>query len=74
MKYNKEIYVDGSVVITTPFFRYQDGGALCQEQPTGTELMPCNHQIDGMKVLIIGEKSTPSMFNKYYAKEGFSTK
>lgn len=74
MKYNKVIYVDGGVVITTPFFRYQDGGALWQEQPIGTELMPCNHQIDGMKVLIIGKKSTPSMFNKYYAKDGFSSK
>lgn len=72
MKYNKEIYVDGGVVITTPFFRYQDGGALFQVQPPNTELIACNQTIYGKPWLVIGEKTTPSMFNKYYAKEGFA--
>lgn len=74
MNYNKKIYVDGGIVITTPFFRYQDGGALFQAQPLDTELMACNKFLDGKPMLFIGKKSTPSMFNKYYAKDGFSSK
>lgn len=74
MNYNKNIYVDGGIVITTPFFRYQDGGAFFQMQPPDTELMACNDFLDGKPILYIGKKSTPSMFNRYYAKEGFAAK
>lgn len=72
MKYNKEIYVDGGILITTPFFRYQEGGALWQVPPSDSEVITCNRIIDGKPWLVIGERTTPSMFNKYYAKEGFT--
>lgn len=70
---NTKVYVDGGIVIKTPFFRYLDAGALFPTPPEGAEIIIPNDEIDGYKCLIITEDSAPSFFKGYYAKGGFAT-
>lgn len=70
---NTKVYVDGGIVIKTPFFRYLDGGCLYPKPPKGAEIINTNSEIDGYKCLIITEDSAPSIFKQYYARDGFTT-
>lgn len=68
----KKIYVEGYIAIYTPFFKCVNSGALYNSPPHGAEIVrpPI---IDGIPILNITEESAPSIFNEYYAKNGFST-
>lgn len=68
---NTKVYVDGTIVIKTPFFRYLDAGALYPTPPEGAEIIAPNDKID--RCLIITEDSAPSFFKQYYAKGDFTT-
>lgn len=74
IKNNKKIYVNGGIVIDTPFFRYNDAKCLCITPPEGCEQIECNSEINGQPCIIITETSAPSIFNEYYAKTFFSTR
>jgi hypothetical protein len=69
-----DIYVDGCAFIVSPYFRYLDAGAGFVEQPHDTLLIKCNKTIENHSYLYVEDKSkSPSIFNKYYAKEEFTT-
>ena len=38
----KKIYVNGGIAIMTPFFRYQNAGALWNTPPDGSEQIECD--------------------------------
>lgn len=73
MSVNKKIYVNGGVVIYTPFFCYENAGAGYKEPPTGAEIMECDDEVDGCPCIKITAEKAPSIFNEYYAKTFFST-
>lgn len=68
---NTKVYVDGTIVIKTPFFRYLDAGCFFPSPPKGVEIIVPNDEIDGY--LIVTEDSAPSFFKQYYARGGFTT-
>lgn len=71
---NTKVYVDGGIVITTPYFKYGGGGAMYATPPEGAEIIIPKDTIEGKACLIISEYEAPSFFKEYYAKTFFSTK
>lgn len=71
---NTKVYVDGGIVITTPYFKYEGGGSLYTTPPEGAEIIIPKDTIEGKACLIISENEAPSFFKEYYAKTFFSTK
>ena len=71
-KQSKKIYVNGGILIETPFFRHQDAAALYTTPPIGCEQIECLDQIEGQPCIIIREEYAPSIFNDYYAKTFFT--
>lgn len=69
----KKIYVNGGLVIKTPFFSYRGAECLYEEASKDMEIMECDNEIDGYLCVIVDEEKAPSIFNEYYAKTGFST-
>lgn len=65
----KKIYVNGGILIDTPFFVCRGGGCYFTDQPEGAELMETNSVIDGYPCLKIDNSNPQSIFNEYYAKE-----
>lgn len=78
---NDKIYVDGGIVIETPFFKYKHGGARYDVPPEGAEILLPNNEINGEPYLEIKEVekngkifvNAPSFFKEYYARTFFST-
>lgn len=68
------VYVNGGVVILTPFFRYLDAGAQFGMPSEVNDIIEPDEEIEGQPCLIITEKKAPSFFKGYYAKTFFSTK
>lgn len=72
---SKKIYVNGGIVITTPYFAYKGGGAKYSTPPENAEIIEANSILEGgMPYLEISDEFPQSIFNEYYAKEFFSTK
>lgn len=72
---SKKIYVNGGIVITTPYFAYKGGGCKYPEPPENAEIIEPNSISDnGIPYLEISDEFPQSIFNEYYAKEFFSTK
>lgn len=69
----KKIYVNGGILIDTPFFVCREGGALFTEQPEGAEVMETNSIIEGHPCLTIDDNNPQSIFNEYYAKNFFTS-
>ncbi len=71
----KTYYVDGGILVTTPFFKYAGGGAgFGREALPGSELIPPNEKLpSGEEYLLIDDKNPQTMFAKYYAKTFFTT-
>ena len=69
---NEKVFVDGSIVIKTPFFKYQNAGCLYSYPPEGAEIIIPNDEIDGYRCLIITEEKAPSFFKEYYARGEFA--
>ena len=62
----KQLYVDGNIVIMTPYFRCRDLGAGFGI-PKDAEVIKTNDMIDGYPCLVIDEDRPQSLFNEYYA-------
>ena len=79
---NDKIYVDGGIVIDTPFFKYKNAGARYDVPPEGAEILLPNSEINGEPCLEIKEEEkngkiivkAPSFFKEYYARTYFSTR
>lgn len=79
---NDIVYIDGGVVIETPFFKYKDAGALYGIPSECMDIIIPTDYINGDRCLIItevdvnGKKvvNAPSFFKAYYARTFFSTK
>ncbi|MEA4919234.1 HEPN domain-containing protein [Proteiniphilum sp.] len=69
----KIIYVNGGIVIKTPYFKSTNIGALFPEPPEGSETWEPNEEENGYRFLEISDERPQSIFNSYYAKCGFAT-
>ncbi len=70
---NTKVYVEGGILINTPYFKYESGGALYSEPPKKSETIKPNDIIEGGPCLVISEEKAPSFFKEYYAKTFFTT-
>lgn len=69
----KKIYVNGNIIVKTRYFKFKDNcGAYCPEPPEGAEIWEANKIENGSKFFEITDKNPQSIFNDYYAKEGFT--
>ena len=62
----KRLYVDGNIVINTPYFICSDMGAG-SGIPNDAETIKTNEIINGCPCLVIDDDRPQSMFNEYYA-------
>ena len=69
----KKIYVNGGIVVMTPFFRYPNAGGLFDVLPEDCEQIECEDHIENGPCIIITETNAPSIFNEYYAKTFFTS-
>ena len=70
----KRIYVNGGILITTPFFAYKNAGALYDTPPENSEIIEPNTITEtGEPYLEISDERPQSIFNEYYAKTFFTT-
>ena len=65
---SRKIYVEGNIIINTPYFKFINGGACFTEQPADTVIIPTNSVVNGEPTLEINEREPQSIFNEYYAK------
>ena len=65
---SKKIYVEGNILINTPYFKFSNAECFCYEQPAGADTIPTNTVIEGEPTLEINDKEPQSIFNEYYAK------
>ncbi len=71
---NKIVYVNGGILIETPYFRYLNAGCLFDIPPSGADVIEPDNEIEGHPCLIITDKKAPSFFKGYYAKTFFTTR
>lgn len=70
----KKIYVNGGIIVKTPYFRAIDAGAYFDIPPEGAEIIQPNETDEnGYEYLEISEDNPQSIFNEYYAKYEFAT-
>ncbi|MBD5256664.1 MAG: hypothetical protein HDS50_03405 [Bacteroides sp.] len=70
---NTKVYVNGCILIKTPFFKYSAGGCYYEYPPDGADIINPDSVVDGHKCLVITEDKAPSFFKEYYAREEFTT-
>lgn len=70
---SKKIYVNGGILITTPYFRYSGGGTLYSVPPEGAEMIETNRTNENGSYLEINDEHPQSIFNEYYAATFFTT-
>lgn len=70
----KIIYVNGGIVINTPYFKCIEGGAYFYSPPDGAEIIePDTEDGNGYRFLEINDENPQSIFNTYYAKYEFAS-
>ncbi|MDE6019015.1 MAG: hypothetical protein K2G85_09420 [Muribaculaceae bacterium] len=69
----KKIYVDGGIVIKTPYFKCKEAGARFDIPYADVDKIATNDSINGHPCLVITDEHIPSIFNEYYAKDFLST-
>lgn len=71
---SKKIYVNGGIVVKTPYFRAMNAGAYYPAPPKDAETIKPN-MIDesGYAYLEISEEHPQSIFNEYYASHEFAS-
>ena len=70
----KIIYVNGGIVINTPYFKCVDAGAFLDSPPVGAEIIePNTVNNNGYRFLEINDEHPQSIFNAYYAKYEFTS-
>ncbi|MCM1092706.1 MAG: hypothetical protein NC421_02010 [Lachnospiraceae bacterium] len=70
---NDKVFVNGGVLIMTPFFRHKNGGCRFSHH-ISSEIIEPNGDIDGYPCLIITENAAPTIFKGYFAKTFFTSK
>lgn len=69
----KKYYVEGNIVVNTPFFKCENSRGGCGLKPEGCEILPTNNNPKyGSGVLLIDDDYPQTMFAEYYAKGQFS--
>lgn len=58
----EKVYVNGGVVILTPFFRYLDAGARFGIPMKVNDIIEPDEEIEGQPCIVITEKKAPSFF------------
>lgn len=66
----KIIYINGHLVINTPYFKFKEAGCICETPPEGAEIWVPNK---GDAIFEINDNNPQSIFNEYYAKGGLSS-
>ena len=69
----KIAYVNGGILVDTPYFRYKGGGAYYELPSDTTDIIEPDEERDGQPYLIITENKAPTIFKKYYAKTFFTS-
>lgn len=67
----KIIYVEGNILIKTPFFSTPNAGACFPNPPEGAEIIKEEELKND--TLIIDEDNPQSIFNEYFARGGFAS-
>lgn len=67
----KKIYVEGNILINTPYFKSPEAGAYFPNPPEGSEIIEAKCLKDG--TLEINEENPQSNFNEYFAKYEFAS-
>jgi hypothetical protein len=69
----KKIFVNGGIVIATPYFKCPNAGCGYDVPPEGSIIVEPNKiDANGYRYLEISEETPQSIFNEYYAKEGLA--
>ena len=66
----KIIYIKGTLVINTPYFKLKEAGCLYETPPEGAEIWEPNKEDS---IFEINDNNPQSIFNEYYAKGGLSS-
>lgn len=72
---NKKFFVDGGILVNTPYFRYLNGGAGFDELaiPDAEPLATNRKSQDDGEYLLIDDRHPQSIFAEYYARTFFTT-
>ena len=65
----KIIYIKGTLVINTPYFKLKEAGCLYETPPEGAEIWEPNK---GDAIFEINDNNPQSIFNEYYAEGGLT--
>lgn len=68
-----KVFVEGGILVNTPFLKYKEAGALFAEAPEGAIVIPTNEEDKNGKYLLIDEKHPQSIFDEYYAQRWFTS-
>lgn len=67
-----KVYVEGGILVNTPYLKYKNAGALFIEAPEGAIVIPTNVEDENGKYLLIDDKHPQSIFDEYYAQTWFT--
>lgn len=67
-----KVYVEGGILLTTPYLKYKNAGAGFSRAPEGSIVIPTNMADENGKYLLIDEKHPQSIFDEYYAQTWFA--
>lgn len=68
----KKIYVNGGILVNTPYFTYKNVTCLCDKIPEGAEIID-PPLYEGTKCLVIDDDYPHSPFNEYFCKTFFTS-
>lgn len=69
----RRIFIDGGLLILTPFFTSSKIVAGCCSQPEGTELITPMTLVQGIPCLIIDDEHPQSLFDEFYVRDFVSS-
>jgi len=67
-----KVYVEGGILVDTPYLKYNDGGAGFSQAPEDSIVVPTNVEDENGKYLLIDDKHPQSIFDEYYAQTWFT--
>lgn len=68
----RKYWVPGAILVKTPYFKMNNGGAYFPFQD-GFEILKPNEIIEGQPCLVIDDNRPQSIFSEYYAESWFSS-
>lgn len=67
-----KVYVEGGILVNTPYLKYKNAGAGFLKAPEGAIVIPTNVEDEDGKYLLIDDKHPQSIFDEYYAQTWFT--